>query len=206
VRHCRGGGIHFDSVARAAFSIAQIRTQVAHRSAEVEHRRAARNQAGNCRERILAFQLAGSMAMRKAVLQAGPVLGYGWTRGRLYFGGEIDAARSWQDNAKVHTEGINGVAHFRNSAAASGLLGLLFDDDVLLYGRAGIEYLDEKDEFGTEPQSRMYSRGFSVGGGMEFKLWENIHLRGEFTYANLDALRTEVARGRLSVLYRFSLF
>jgi len=139
-------------------------------------------------------------------LQTGPVLGYGATSGRLYFGGEIDAARSWQDNAKVHTEGINGTAHFRNSAAASGLLGLLFDDDVLLYGRVGYEYLDEKDEFANQPMTITRSRGFAVGGGMEFKLIDHLHLRGEFTYANLDGLRTEVARARLSLLYRFHLF
>ncbi len=116
-------------------------------------------------------------------LQTGPVIGYSATFDRLYLGGEIDGAKY--------------------SAAVSAMAGLLFHDDVLFYGKFGWEYLDEKDEFGNQPQTILRSRGFAVGAGTEFKLVSHVNVRGEFTYANLDGLRSEVARARLSVIYRF---
>lgn len=148
-------------------------------------------------------------------------------------GGFVDYDWSRQKSSvSIGAFGVNFTATMPSLDQAwtiGGRAGVLVSPDVLLYGLAG--YTETKlDNWGfnfTQPgrpdfavqEAKLTSRGYTVGFGAEYRLANNLSLRGEYRYVGLGSMTTvDAVNGavwttdlsehivRISAAYRFGQF
>lgn len=102
------------------------------------------------------------------------------------FVGGVHAGYNWQWAQKVF--GIEGDINFADGldylASIRGRLGFAITDNVLLYGTGGVAFLGLDDEFGFEDDDNKV--GFVAGGGLEFKVSQNVSIGAEGLYYNFE--------------------
>lgn len=85
-------------------------------------------------------------------------------------------------------------------ATLRGRVGAPVADNVLLYATGGLAVADIRmergpDAFGRAPGNQTNTHvGWTLGAGMEFAITQNILLRGEYLYMDLDEQRYRVSR------------
>lgn len=77
------------------------------------------------------------------------------------------------------------------TGATRGRVGYAFER-FLVYGAAGVAYADsEVKAFGSKDSKTVY--GYTVGGGAEYAVTDNVALRGEYRYTDFGKERYSVA-------------
>ncbi len=121
---------------------------------------------------------------------AGLRIGYRWQRDRWVFGPEL-GFEGGDVSDDFSTDGYDAKSKIKNVLALRVKTGYVMDNDMLVYGIAGIARakVDYKTEgtgdYGTIGVNDDYSKtGYIVGLGVEKMLNERMSLTGEYEYAN----------------------
>jgi opacity protein-like surface antigen len=126
--------------------------------------------------------------------------GYGEVFGKFYLGGEIEAEISGA-NWNIERDSASGRTYSveKNSVVGAGLrLGYIFGDAVLVYGRVGVvngwfdtDYTIAGANF-TQSDSQT---GIRYGGGVEFPISDDMHLRLDYTETNYSSYSVNYGTG-----------
>jgi hypothetical protein len=157
-------------------------------------------------------------------VSGGPFFGYGKTFSKFYVGAELEADFSSTDPSSSKKPGGRKFSINKEySFGASGRLGYVLDDNVLLYGRGGFVQsrfdtsltTDIGATFG-QPESEIGAR---FGVGAEIAATPNTFVRLDYTYTNYggyqvqftdstftgtDTFDNDETLFRVGLLYRFS--
>lgn len=115
--------------------------------------------------------------------------GYNWQSGSFVFGGEADVDATSIDGDDGGSGGdING---FKAQWMASARLRAGYAvDRWLIYGTGGYAYLrgkaDARDPGDKESHSASFN-GWTIGGGAEYALTDNLIVRGEYRFADFGS-------------------
>ncbi|HVV94754.1 MAG TPA: outer membrane protein [Hyphomicrobiales bacterium] len=131
----------------------------------------------------------------------GGTLGYNWQWGHLVAGLETDfdwADMSQRNAAVPATARVGWLGTFR------GRIGYAMDR-VLFYGTGGVAYGDVTlSSAGTRDSNT--NVGWTVGGGVEFAVWQNLTAKIEYKYVDLGrSTVTPAALGPTNIGWRGSI-
>lgn len=133
---------------------------------------------GSTRTRPEGFMLGGYAGYNYQFEGSGAVIG-------------VETDLNWANiDDKKTIAGVSGKAETRWNGATRARLGYAFDR-FLVYGAAGVAYADRKvsvSGFGSDKKTAV---GWTVGGGVESALTENVVARAEYRYTDYgkDTLR-----------------
>jgi len=106
--------------------------------------------------------------------------GFNMQNGQLVYGAEADVNYSGVDGSNASQD-----ARARLDGSLRGRLGYAVNDDVLVYGTAGVaaERLRVTDTATAERDTNMMI-GYTVGAGTDVKLTEDVFARAEYRYTD----------------------
>lgn len=159
--------------------------------------------------------------------------GFNWQfPNRVVAGIEADYSRSWLDKAQAaYTKEewvapINDVAgiHAENRydidwmASVRGRLGYAFDDGLMLYGTAGVAFLEEaqfRDQYrydSNDQRTELFfvdkltttHTGFTIGGGAEYAINDRWSIKADYSYSQFrpDTAKFKKARAGTGTDYQ----
>lgn len=157
-------------------------------------------------------------------VSGGPFLGYGKTFNRFYFGAELEADFSSSDPSSSRKPGGRRFSiNKEHSFGASGRLGYVLDDNVLLYGRGGFVQTRFDTSLTTDIGATFgqanTETGSRFGVGAEIAATPNTFVRLDYTYTNYggyqvqftdstitgtDTFDNDETLFRVGLLYRFT--
>ncbi len=155
---------------------------------------------------------AGSQSLDKGGFTAGGELGYNWQVGMFVLGLETDIGGVTGGTHNQSSGLINGTGsgpgvispfglsqNYTNGLIGTvrGRLGVAFDR-LLVYGTGGLAYTTGHYSFayadtlgpGTGFASMGVKIGYTVGGGLEYALTNNVRVKGEFLYTQFGKVTT----------------
>ena len=106
--------------------------------------------------------------------------GYQMQNGQFVYGGEADVNYSGVDGSNAGQD-----ARTRLDGSLRGRLGYAINDDVLVYGTAGVaaERLRATDTVAAVADTNMMV-GYTVGAGTDVKLTDEVFARAEYRYSD----------------------
>ena len=107
----------------------------------------------------------------------GAALGYDYQSGNIVYGAELEATES---TGKISNAA--GRIEVGRDLYAGARLGYVLGDSTLLYTKAG--YTNARSS--SPGLGGANGDGVRVGGGIEFKLSEQVFARGEYRYSNYE--------------------
>jgi hypothetical protein len=154
----------------------------------------------------------------------GPFFGYGKTFSKFYVGAELEADFSSSDPSSSRKPGGRRFSISKeHSFGASGRLGYVLDDNVLLYGRGGFVQTRFDTSLSTDTGATFDSDNAEIssrfGVGAEIAATPNTFVRLDYTYTNYggygvqwtdstitgtDTFDNDETLFRVGLLYRFS--
>ncbi len=117
-------------------------------------------------------------------LTGGALVGHNFQFKNFVFGLEGDASYGDVDGNDT-IAGTNYDFEVNISGTVRGRFGYVINE-LYLYGTAGVAFADVKvsDNTGITGSDRQLNIGFVVGGGLEYAISENLHIRGTYLYTN----------------------
>jgi outer membrane immunogenic protein len=144
-----------------------------------------------------------------------------WLVGGLF--ADVDRSNT-STGAYVHSKGADGsitVLSVGQNYALGGRLGVLVQPQTLVYALAGYSWLKLESDIPrlvNGPPVEFHSplfHGWTLGGGLEHRLTDNLSLRGEYRFSQFDSenvisvdgndvlsLQPRLHSGRISIAYR----
>jgi hypothetical protein len=129
----------------------------------------------------------------------GAYVGYGWTFGDVYLGGEIDSdltTSNW--NIERDPEGRMISSARRGGFAASIRAGYVVNDAFLVYAQAGAVngvFRTDYQESGSRVVQDQTLAGWQFGVGVEVPLSNDLHVRFDYTHSEFDSYQIDSANG-----------
>lgn len=134
----------------------------------------------------------------------GGTLGYNWQWGHLVAGLETDFDWSGIGGRRGAQAGLPAVrADLNWVGTVRGRIGYAMDR-VLFYGTGGLAYGNERVRFAGLGSDDKTPVGWTVGGGVEFAVWQNLTAKIEYRYTDLGRDRFTVPGATMRAGYRGS--
>jgi outer membrane immunogenic protein len=129
----------------------------------------------------------------------GAHVGYLAQRGALVFGVEGDFDLSRASGRKIFASGLDAMSDRNWTSSVRGRLGYAFGN-AMIYGTAGAALAEHEVTVasrGLQTSGKTLFPGFVVGGGLDWKVMNNISLRGEVLHYRFGARNMDVGGATL---------
>jgi opacity protein-like surface antigen len=129
----------------------------------------------------------------------GAYIGYGWTFGDVYLGGEVDGdltTSNW--NIERDPDGRIISSDRRRGIGASIRAGYVVNDAFLVYARAGVVngvFRTDYEEGASKISQEDSLAGWQFGAGVEVPLSDDLHVRFDYTHSEFESYEVDYGNG-----------